>query len=942
MKKEKLLLDRIKKDIKKAKIVSFDIFDTLLVRPYVKPTDLFLHMEKAFERPGFAEERRDAERRTRIRHKELEDVTFNMIYDEIDDEFKDMKQKEMDWEEMVLRANPELKQVYDFAKELGKRIIITSDMYMPTEFLAKVLRKNGFDGWEKLYVSGDLGKTKGRKTLFNHILQECSISPKKILHIGDNKISDDKVPHEIGLETALYTQVFTQFVRNDRRANLFNRQIGENLSSSILLSIFAHEWQSARCGKKQQQSYWQKLGYRYTGPLAYGYSRFVAKEAVERDINHLLFIARDGYTLEKVFNTFDTNIKTSYIYAPRIISMMCTGKMNYESPNYGIEVVVKKLAEFSEELQKLLEVSNPITRDQFKVFYTKNKELILSIAEKNKKRYAEYLDKFITKKDKIALVDLYTTYFSSQTLFNSIFNKDIFSFYFLMYPKAVNIFKNLQFTCFSQTFEKDLTKYIPPNADLYTRFWFFVEFLITSPECPIRDISEDGKPVYIEADDWEKERNVLYSEIADSAVEFAKDVKELFQGHDIFLQYDVITKWINWFIDRYDEIDCKKFSKVGVCISPNNSEQSLLLFSRSFSLWQMLFQIKKTKEAMSKLRWKSKFQRWYIKNWGVFKQKTPTLKIKKIFGITVRKKEIIGTQIKRIKCLGLIKTDKNLKRKKIYFCGIMVRRKNYNPVVVGDIFDRNFINRIVEKKLSTMELHQKTFTRFKGIHTGQDIVILATGNSLNQYEVIKNAIHIGVNRAFEFDKVKLNYIFSQDCFSTQDFIDEMDVYEGNNCQKFYGLTTEWGNYIRVISESHAIKANALRYRTDIERIAGFRYQFAYDLSTTALGCYTSIAFPAAQFALWTNPKRLFLVGCDCNMQKHFAGDATIENLARLIAPWREFKRFVQVYYPETEIISVNPVGLKGIFRDVYTPSFLHKHPEIDPDFVEIIDDGEIQ
>ena len=78
------------------------------------------------------------------------------------------------------------------------------------------------------------------------------------------------------------------------------------------------------------------------------------------------------------------------------------------------------------------------------------------------------------------------------------------------------------------------------------------------------------------------------------------------------------------------------------------------------------------------------------------------------------------------------------------------------------------------------------------------------------------------------------------------------------------------------------------------------------------------------------------------MQKHFAGDATIENLARLTAPWREFKRFVQVYYPETEIISVNPVGLKGIFRDVYTPSFLHKHPEIDPDFVEIIDDGEIQ
>ena len=40
------LKSQIKRQISQAKIVSFDIFDTLLVRPYVKPTDLFKHMEK--------------------------------------------------------------------------------------------------------------------------------------------------------------------------------------------------------------------------------------------------------------------------------------------------------------------------------------------------------------------------------------------------------------------------------------------------------------------------------------------------------------------------------------------------------------------------------------------------------------------------------------------------------------------------------------------------------------------------------------------------------------------------------------------------------------------------------------------------------------------------------------------------------------------------------
>ena len=55
------------------------------------------------------------------------------------------------------------------------------------------------------------------------------------------------------------------------------------------------------------------------------------------------------------------------------------------------------------------------------------------------------------------------------------------------------------------------------------------------------------------------------------------------------------------------------------------------------------------------------------------------------------------------------------------------------------------------------------------------------------------------------------------------------------------------------------------------------------------------------------------------------------------------KKFAEVYYPETEIISVNPIGLKGLFRDVYTESFLTEHPEIDKKTVEILNDkGEIK
>lgn len=42
-----------------------------------------------------------------------------------------------------------------------------------------------------------------------------------------------------------------------------------------------------------------------------------------------------------------------------------------------------------------------------------------------------------------------------------------------------------------------------------------------------------------------------------------------------------------------------------------------------------------------------------------------------------------------------------------------------------------------------------------------------------------------------------------------------------------------------------------------------------------------------------------------------------ETAERLKEHFLEMKRFAQMHYPETEIISVNPVGLKGVFKDRY-------------------------
>lgn len=239
------------------------------------------------------------------------------------------------------------------------------------------------------------------------------------------------------------------------------------------------------------------------------------------------------------------------------------------------------------------------------------------------------------------------------------------------------------------------------------------------------------------------------------------------------------------------------------------------------------------------------------------------------------------------------------------------------------MIDLNLLYRMQLNNLSTSKLHEKTFTKFKNIYNHQkDIVILATGPTAAKYKFIDDAIHIGVNRAFQMNNIKnLDYVFIQD-FSgkTPIYIDALDNYAKDTCIKFYGLTTEWSdNPNRVIPESHAIAANALRYRTDWFNFGGFKCKFAYDLTTEPLGCFGSVVFPALQFALWAYPRKIYLVGCDCSTSGYAYNSQEKNYLLPdiMLNAYKQFKIFKNKYYPNVEIISINPVGLRGLFTDIF-------------------------
>ena len=93
----------------------------------------------------------------------------------------DFSNEELEAERNLLIVNTWILPAYKHALE-SKRVIITSDMYLPEEFICKILEREGLGGYEKLYLSSSVGKTKHVGDLFELIISEIG-KKNRLIHI---------------------------------------------------------------------------------------------------------------------------------------------------------------------------------------------------------------------------------------------------------------------------------------------------------------------------------------------------------------------------------------------------------------------------------------------------------------------------------------------------------------------------------------------------------------------------------------------------------------------------------------------------------------------------------------------------------------------------------------------------------------------------------------
>jgi len=221
------------------------------------------------------------------------------------------------------------------------------------------------------------------------------------------------------------------------------------------------------------------------------------------------------------------------------------------------------------------------------------------------------------------------------------------------------------------------------------------------------------------------------------------------------------------------------------------------------------------------------------------------------------------------------------------------------------------------------DTHVASFSEFKACNRGKSVAVVGCGPTLNYYDQVDGIAHIGTNSCFLNERLKLDYYFL--LHYIPEWCAELKKYDFT---KFFLINRNDNSDDKfpeyVIEENHARRffqfplTSRVRHNIEYYPLMGF----------------CSVIFPAIQFALYTRPKHVFLIGCDCSKNGHFderqqgmfEGDTSIP---MWIEGYRKLKTYVTRYYPDTEIISVNPVGLRGMFQDIYTESFLDAFPRID-------------
>lgn len=605
-------LEGIKKVIvdKTVEYISFDVFDTLVERPFMEPSDLFNFLSDELNQNtasfiNFKQIRVTSEQLCRDqnwqRNPAKEEITLQEIYAKIEEDYvfdhqliTGLMQKEIELEERFCTPRAIGKELYELAREAGKKILICSDMYLPQETIEKILAKNGYSDYQDIFVSSTYFQTKYSKNLYKVMLKKLGIKkPASVCHIGDNWESDFQNPQKLGMRAGHVNKasdVFQNCNADHYGGNLFRNVFFENSERedynqcykdfSAVRSVFAltankiygNPFVSYRPGTAFNGDP-NNIGYQALGPHLLAISSWLSKHAERKKIGTIHFVARDGYLVKEAFDILNhTSTKSNYIRVSR--KAMVLADVEDVADLYSL---YHKVDVWNSTPLKLLEFLKPIipAEHQEKLeSILENAEIAPSRPLLNQKNYLhcmhiivnQCIDMALLSKYKRALKDYFSSFIQpgdyifdigysgrTEAALSSILGFPVGSFY--MHTNSDVAFKRqLRYQCPCECFYQ-----YKPSITGVMREHLFMEL---APSCIGYHLSDCGVEPVFETYEPEYDSERITRLVQKSAIQFIKDFNEVFGELAPMMdyQYAIVSAPYEYYLHYSDLFDRQLFA----------------------------------------------------------------------------------------------------------------------------------------------------------------------------------------------------------------------------------------------------------------------------------------------------------------------------------------------------------------------------------------------
>lgn len=543
-------IDMLKQSIEKHEVVSFDLFDTLLMRKVLSPSDVFRILDRRAKEMllipydlDFAYIRQES---TCDEHGI--ELMFEEIYNNLSKKInlsqeskKTLMRLELDIEKTVCCPRRTMVKMLSYALSLGKETYIISDTYFEKKQIQEIMEKCGIEDFSQsnIFLSSEEKCYKRDGSLWRNFSDRNN--NKRILHIGDNIVSDIQEAQRFGIDT-FYVMSGRRMLEESSLSGLLSVQktFSDCVHLGLVIShMFNDPFALSKTHGKLHFEFARDFGYIVFGGVLCRFLMWLHGNVLKNQIDRVLFFARDGYFLIRDYRHLLEQLKfeapdMKYVEISRRLLYLITTESeddiwkvamfpyvgdfpSYLKSRFNIEPKIL----LDELRQKKVDSFTDI--EEFKTVLRPYKEEILEEAKKEKKNYIRYLSKagIIDSDKKDAIVDL-GFYGTNQFFFQKLLNRRVDGYYFsACYSKDNEYISECNINgCFNSAEDPkaEHSNIKQKNA--------FLESFLTAPYGMLRFVNEHGQ-IVCESPKTNQKNFSVKVECNDGVQEYIKDYVEI-------------------------------------------------------------------------------------------------------------------------------------------------------------------------------------------------------------------------------------------------------------------------------------------------------------------------------------------------------------------------------------------------------------------------------